>query len=125
MGGLWLLLGGVPIDVLGIQLTHVLRLMWAGGVVCGLMGMAVTDGIETNPILQIAAWFSGIGFVLVEIDALIALITRDLISVYTTSPLPFSNLWQMLPFIGWAILAISTLYSTRWVGGASSRHWGC
>jgi hypothetical protein len=116
IGGLWLLLSGVPTDVLGIQLTHVLRLMWAGCVVCGLMGMAVTDGIEPNPILQIAAWFSGIGFVLVEIDALIALISRDPISVYTTSSLPFSNLWQMLPFIGWAILAISTLYSTRWVG---------
>src|SRR6185436_14676386 len=94
----------------------VLRLMWLGGVVCGLMGMAVTDGIERTPILQIAAWLSGIGFVIVEIDALIAVITHDPISVYTKSSLPFSNLWQMLPLIGWAIVAISTLNSARWVG---------
>lgn len=116
IGGLWLLLSGVPTDFLGVQLTHLLRLMWVSGVVCGLMGMGVTDGIETNPIVQIAACFAGIGFVSVGIDALIALITHNPISVYTSSSLPFSNLWQVLPLIGWAVLAMSTLNNTRWVG---------
>jgi hypothetical protein len=116
IGGVWLLLGGAPTDSLGIELTHILRMMWVCGAVCGLMGMAVTGGIEMTPLLRIAAWFSGIGFALVGIDALMALITHDPNSVYVASGLPFANLWQMIPLIGWAIVAISTLNSSRWVG---------
>jgi len=84
--------------------------------VCALMGIAVTGGIEDGFLPRAAAWLAGLGLVIIEIGALIALITRQPISTFMPSGLPFSSLWEVIPLVGWVILTISALNGLRWSG---------
>jgi hypothetical protein len=116
VGGLWLIVAGTPGDIMGIQLTHLLRMMWLGGTVCALMGIGVTDGIEDGVVPHAAAWVCGIGLVIIQLEALNALVTRYPISAFATTALPFSTALETVPLLGWAVLTVYILYGNRWQG---------
>jgi hypothetical protein len=116
VGGCWLAISGVPGDLMGIQFTNLLRMMWAGGATCGLMGMCVTGAIDKSRVARAAAWLSGIGFAIIVADALVALVIRSPMSTFSTSPLPFSNLVEVIPLAGWSVLSILLLNSKEWSG---------
>jgi hypothetical protein len=116
LGGIWLTIGGVPTDPMAIDLTHILRMMWASGTTCGLMGMMVTNATDNGFLARAAAWLSGIGLVIISVDALIALVVHQPVSLFTSSSLPFANLGQVVPLVGWIVLTFLTLSENRWIG---------
>jgi hypothetical protein len=115
-GGVWLSIEGIPGDPTAIQLTHQLRMMWASGATCGLMGMMLTNATNNGFIARSAAWLAGIGLVIISLDALIAVIVRQPIASFTESSLPFSNLVQIIPLVGWIVLSFLIIAEKRWVG---------
>lgn len=116
LGGIWLLSAGLPTDSTSIQGTHLLRMMWAGGATCGLMGMAVTGAIDSSLTARAAAWLSGFSFVILGIDALNALVFRYPIPAYNDSALPFSSAFQVIPLIGWVVLTVLVTNGKGWTG---------
>jgi hypothetical protein len=116
LGGLWLGASGIPAEFYGIQVTHLLRMMWAAGTTCGLMGLAVFGAFATRRIVRAAAWFSGIGLAIITFEALVAMVNYSPVVAFAESALPFSSLWQALPMISWGILCIEVVRANLWRG---------
>lgn len=119
-GGIWLSISGIPSDLTAIQLTHLLRLMWSSAATCGLMGMAVTGGIDDGLVAHVTTWLTGIGLVIISIDALYAIVIHNPVADFTSSALPFSGPVQLLPLVGWLILAVFTMNGNRWLAWTKS-----
>jgi hypothetical protein len=115
VGGLWLIAGGVPTDRFAIQIIELLKMMWASGMICGLMGMAVLGALSNRWFSHGAAWLAGLGLVEIAISGLYGVINPPSISLYTYTALPFSPS-QFLVLIGWSGVSVAVLTANRWQG---------
>lgn len=116
-GGVWLAIAGAPTDPRGVHIAHLFSLIWAGGGLCGLLGMFVTNATGTGRIAKATLSIPAIGLILVIIDAVIALITPNPLSPFSAdSPSPLSTLSRLLLVIGFLILTIFVLKAKQWTG---------
>lgn len=116
-GGVWLAIAGAPTNPTGVRIAHLFSLIWAGGGLCGLLGMYVTDAAGTGRIARATLSLPAIGLILVIIDAVIALITPNPVSPFAAdSPSPLSTISRLLLVIGFLILTIFVLRAKHWTG---------
>jgi hypothetical protein len=116
LAGIRLILTGTPTDPFDIELTHLFKLMWAGGGICGLMGMFVTRATGEGRVARAMIGLPAIGLLPIAVEALIALIAHNPTPSFPNHATPLSIIGQFLIYIGMLIVGILVLRAKHWTG---------